>query len=72
MRTAYLLTAYHQPRHLAPLIGALSSDWSSFFVHIDAKVDIRPFKQAVPPGKDITFLESSQRATCNWGGFGLI
>ena len=72
MHTAYLITAYHQPRHLAQLITALNCDWACFFVHIDAKVDIEPFERAVPAGTSVVFLENKLRATCYWGGFGLV
>lgn len=72
MHTAYLITAYHQPGHLARLIRTLSCDWARFFVHIDAKVDIEPFKEAVLPENNVTFLNEESRATCWWGGFGLI
>lgn len=46
MRIAYLISAYKDPIHLRRLISALShgvEDSVSFFIHIDAKLDIRPF-----------------------------
>ena len=46
MRIAYLISAYKDPIHLKRLISALShgvEDTVSFFINIDAKVDIRPF-----------------------------
>lgn len=46
MRIAYLIGAYKDPTYLRRLISALShgvEDTVSFFIHIDAKVDIRLF-----------------------------
>jgi hypothetical protein len=72
VNVAYLITAYHQPRHLARLVQALDCSWARFVIHVDAKVDIVPFISALPPCDRVTFLPDKQRVDCHWGGFGLV
>lgn len=43
MKIAYLILAHNHPQQLLRLINTLEEDWTSFFVHIDKKVDIRKF-----------------------------
>lgn len=45
-KIAYLISAYKDPEHLQRLILALAygvEEYVCFFVHIDAKVDEKPF-----------------------------
>lgn len=66
MIKAYLITAYHQPLHLKRLIEALQHERAVFYVHIDAKVKIYPFKEAVGGRGDVRFVKSHK---VNWMGF---
>jgi len=69
MRTAFLILAHSQPEHLARLVRMLDTDWATFFVHVDAKIDDRPFRAAVKGG-NVVFLQ--RRHKVNWGGFNMI
>lgn len=61
---AYLISAYRDPQHLARLIGALDDGEADFFVHIDANVDDRPFREALP--EQVTYVP---RHRVSWGGW---
>ena len=65
MKIAYLMFAYKNPRLLERLIGALSCEDSAFFVHIDAKQDLRPF--AAVRGPQVRFTE--RRIRVHWAEF---
>jgi hypothetical protein len=64
---AYLITAYHQPDHLARLIDALAHPAARIFVHVDRKVPIEPFRAAIANRKGVVFLD--ERVRVNWMGF---
>jgi len=66
VRKAYLITAYHQPWHLIRLVEALQHEHARFYIHIDAKVDVGPFKEAVGERGDTKFIKSRR---VNWMGF---
>ena len=63
MNIAYLVSAHTDAPQLARLIAALHSD-AEFFVHIDKKSDIRPFRQAIN-APNVHFLE--RRIDVRWG-----
>ena len=46
MKLAYLIAAHTDPEHLKRLVSALHSD-ADYYIHVDAKSDIRPFKELV-------------------------
>ena len=54
MKIAYLISAHTDAPQLARLIKALHTD-AEFFVHIDKKSDIRPFK-AHMNAKNVHFI----------------
>lgn len=69
MRIAYLISAYKDPQHLKRLIRALSigvENQVKFFIHVDAKVDIAPFKKYCDYSRNIEFLD--KRYLVQWGG----
>jgi len=62
-RIAYILSAYQDAPHLVRLIEALDFN-ADFYVHIDLKADMRPFKELL---KDrVTFVP---RHWVSWGGW---
>ena len=63
MNLAYLISAHTDAPQLARLISALHPD-ADFFVHIDKKSDIRPFKEAIS-AKNVHFIEN--RIDVRWG-----
>ena len=67
---AYLIVAYYQPDHLARLIRAVDQENSYFFIHVDKKAAIAPFKTAVPRQANIVFL--TDRVPVRWGRLGIV
>lgn len=63
-RIAYILSAYTDAPHLARLVAALDDGGADFYVHIDRKVDSRPFHRLLD-GK-VTFVPSHW---ISWGGW---
>ena len=63
MNIAYLISAHTDAPQLARLIKALHSD-AEFFVHIDKKSDIRPFKSLIL-AKNVHFI--GKRIDVRWG-----
>lgn len=66
MKIAYIIHAYKLPGQLARLVDSLSSPNSYFFIHIDKKVNILPFKEAIEKvqSKNIIWVK---REYSNWG-----
>jgi len=69
VRIAYLILAYHQPRHVAALIAQLDTPAARFFVHVDRKSDIAPFRAAIP-SPHVTLVE--ERLPIYWGGWNMV
>jgi len=70
MKIAYLILAHKDPKHLARLIRSLSTQNSSFIIHIDKKTDITDFqdiksdnvyftKRRVPVYYDYSIVEAT-------------
>jgi hypothetical protein len=72
MKTAYLILAHSEPEHLARLTSRLKADWNDIFIHIDRKVDQRPFQDMVHPTDGVFFLPPESRIDVRWGGFSLV
>lgn len=62
-RIAYIISAYKDAAHLFRLVNALD-DHADFYIHIDLKADIRPFKELL--GDKITFVPGHW---VSWGGW---
>jgi hypothetical protein len=69
MRIAYLILAHHQPQHLGALIERLDDGNARFFIHIDQKSDILPFRNAIRSERAI-FL--NERLPIEWGGWNMV
>lgn len=69
-RIAFLIAAHEHPELLARLVGRLESPWSEILVHVDAKVDQRPFEVALK-GRSVTFVPRKWRVDVRWPGVGL-
>ena len=63
MNIAYLISAHTDAPQLARLIEALHPD-AEFFIHIDRKSDIRPFKEVIN-AENVHFIEN--RIDVRWG-----
>lgn len=62
----YIIQAHQSPLQLKRLIDKLNDDKSFFFVHIDLKSEIEPFKTLII-GENILFIED--RVDCIWADF---
>ncbi|GAB5564470.1 MAG: beta-1,6-N-acetylglucosaminyltransferase [Winogradskyella sp.] len=65
----YLILAHKSPNHLRLLIDSLQDGNSTFFIHVDKKVNINDFT-FIKNKKNVFFTE--KRVHCNWGGFSLV
>lgn len=69
MRIAHLIMAHKNPMQLLRLVNRLKCNNTDVYIHVDAKVDIKPFNQvALPAG--VTFID--KRNNCTWGGFNFV
>lgn len=66
MKIAYLISTFTDPDHLSRLLKALEDKDVHFFIHVDAKTDIRPFEGCCQSG-NIHFL--SDRVNVYWGTY---
>jgi hypothetical protein len=72
MQLAYLILAHRYPHQLVRLVHRLKGQYTSFFIHLDRKMnegDVRQVKEALAETKHIYFVE---RQACEWGGFGIV
>jgi hypothetical protein len=72
MRIAYLIIAHQQPAQLARLVNALQCDWAHFFIHVDAKADVRVFQAVLNGVPRVTILGRRERVRVSWGGYSLM
>jgi hypothetical protein len=64
MNISYIVLAYKNPDQLKRLINALYSEQSYFFVHIDKKVNIKPFEDLLIDNTKVFWIK---REYSNWG-----
>ncbi|HEY0058615.1 MAG TPA: beta-1,6-N-acetylglucosaminyltransferase [Flavisolibacter sp.] len=69
IKKAYIILAHKNPMQLQRLVGALSDGCSHFFVHIDSRTGISPFRIFLHSPKHISILPGIKT---EWGGFGLV
>jgi hypothetical protein len=69
VRIAYLILAYDQPNHVGRLVEQLDDGNAKFFIHVDRKSDIEPFRSAVNSQRAV-FLD--ERLAINWGGWRMV
>src|SRR5678816_4847503 len=65
MKIAYLFFAYKNPKLIERAIERLACEGSSFFIHIDGKIDINRFAQL--RGDNVYFTQ--ERITVHWAEF---
>jgi len=66
MRLANIIITHKNPQQLERLIKKMQHPNFDFFIHIDKKVDIKPFEYLKNlPG--VSFIQ--ERVVCNWGGY---
>jgi hypothetical protein len=69
LRIAYLLLAHHQPKHVGALIKQLDHGNARFYVHVDRKSDLAPFRQALRSERAILL---DNRLPIHWGGWNMV
>lgn len=69
MRIAHLILTHKNPAQLERLIDAISHPAFDFYIHLDKKVDKRPFRYLAEK-KNVFFI--ANRATVYWAGYGTI
>jgi hypothetical protein len=69
-RLAYLIMAHEHPPQLLRLVNALDCERAIFCIHIDRKVDARPFQNAIGDRRNVHFVQD--RVNANWMGFSLV
>jgi len=72
MKVAYLILAHHLPELTAHLVRSLTCDWATFFIHVDLKADIAPFRALLADHPGVRFLSGQRRIKVSWGGFSLV
>lgn len=70
MKISYLILAHTDPHHCGRLIAALDNGQNNFFIHVDRKVRLEQFSNAVSPSPKIMFL--NKRKKVSWGGFSIV
>lgn len=68
-KIAYLISAYTEPLSLKNLVDAVDDERVDIFIHIDKKVDIVPFYNAIQKKSNIFFLPDNLRIKVFWGGY---
>lgn len=69
MRLAHLVLTHTNPDQLNRLTGALAYEDADFYVHVDLKTDIGPFREAVK-GRNVFFVNN--RVKVNWAGYSIV
>lgn len=67
MKIAFLISAYTDPEQLGNMVEALWDDSHWFIIHVDRKVSIEPFVDAVKNCKNVIFVPNRLRV--EWGGY---
>ncbi|MGY3211549.1 beta-1,6-N-acetylglucosaminyltransferase [Mucilaginibacter sp. HD30] len=72
MHINYLILIHKSPRQVKRLIESLLDNHTSFFLHIDKKIDITPFKEQLIDFANVFFVPDDKRIAGQWGGFELV
>lgn len=69
MRIAHIIMAHKGPEQLERLIRRMKHPMFDFYIHLDKKSDILPFKY-LENLENVFFV--SRRIECNWGGYSFV
>lgn len=64
---AFLIQAHNDQQFLRFLVESMSRDWTHFFIHIDAKFDIAPFRRELAGLDRVEWVED--RVKIYWAGW---
>ena len=71
MRLANLILAHNFPTHLGRLVAALRPTGGTTFVHVDVRLDERPFREATM-ATPVVFAPPDRRIAVHWCGFSMV
>jgi hypothetical protein len=69
---AYAILAHKNLDQLARLVRRLDTGQASFFLHIDKKADLEPYKQALDDLGRMPNVEFVKRFHSRWASFGIV
>jgi len=69
---AYVILAHKNLDQLPRLVRTLDTGQASFFLHIDKKTDISPYKQELGKMGQLPNVQFVKRYHCPWAAFGII
>lgn len=69
MKIAHLILAHNAPEQLARLVNRLQHADAAFFIHIDAKADIKPFLHLADSG-NVHFIQKREKVF--WGAYSIV
>src|ERR1035438_6268489 len=69
-KTAFLVLAHQHPQMLARLLKRLEHPEAIAVVHIDRRIDLKPFLAAL--GNRAHFLDDQARVAVHWCGFSMV
>lgn len=72
MRLNYIITAYSQPDLLERTIHKLQHQNAWFYIHVDLRVNIEPFKSRLSSCSHVKFLEKEERIKVEWGDISMV
>lgn len=70
MQKNYIILCHKNPLQLKRLIDKLNNSSSSFYIHIDKKVEISDFINVISNYSNVKFIEN--RENCIWGDISLV
>lgn len=70
MKISYAIVVHNNVPQFERLINKLQADNVAFFVHVDAKSDIEPFKNATQQYNNVHY--TTRRCKVHWGGYSVL
>lgn len=67
---SYIIACHEDAEHLRKLVDALTYSGNLFFIHVDQKQNIEPFKELIGNREDVIWIQN--RVKAYWGGFSLV
>jgi hypothetical protein len=72
MNINYIILAHKEPGQLRRLVEKLTTDNTSFYIHVDRNHDIKPFEEALKNKSNVILLPNEKRIASTWGSPGLV
>lgn len=72
MKIAYIIQIYKNPQQVKRLIETLRDTNASFYLHVDRKVDLRPFQDILNEGKNNDIFFVHDRVKVYMSGFNMV